>query len=77
MPGDVVRRMIAGKDTQRGYCRDILVRADVKVLDSKYIVENISANRLRPLISMPRDNAVFFDSWIGSTKTVNEKLLLK
>lgn len=77
MPGDVVRRMIAGKDTQRGYCRDILVRADVKVLDSKYVVKNISANRLRPLISMPQDNAVFYDSWIGSTKSVNEKLLLK
>jgi len=25
MPGDVVRRMIKGKDTQRGYCRDIKV----------------------------------------------------
>lgn len=77
MPGDVVRRMIAGKDTQRGYCRDLLVKADVKILDSKYVIENVSANRLRSLIPMPRDNAVYYDSWIGSTKTVNEKLVLK
>lgn len=77
MPGDVVRRLIPGKDTQRGYCRDIFVKADVRVLGSKYILKNVTADRLRPLISMPRDNAVCLDSWVGSTKSVDEKLVLK
>lgn len=77
MPGDVVRRLIPGKDTQRGYCRDIFVQADVRIIGTKYIIKNISAERLRPLITMPRDNAVYLDSWVGSTKTVNEKLTLK
>lgn len=97
MPGDVVRRLIPGKDTQRGYCRDIFVKADVRVLGSKYILKNVAADRLRPLISMPRDNAgeflivfiskeklfifilfaVCLDSWVGSTKSVDEKLVLK
>lgn len=77
MPGDVVRRLIPGKDTQRGYCRDIFVKADVRVLGSKFILKNVAADRLRPLISMPTDNAVCLDSWVGSTKSVDEKLILK
>lgn len=36
MPGDVVRRMIPGKDTQRGYCHEIFVKADVKVCCSRF-----------------------------------------
>lgn len=77
MPGDVVRRLIPGKDTQRGYCRDIFVKADVRILGSKYVLKNVAADRLRPLNSMPRDNAVCLDSWVGSTKSVDEKLVLK
>uniref|UniRef100_A0A8D8MRR4 (E3-independent) E2 ubiquitin-conjugating enzyme n=2 Tax=Culex pipiens TaxID=7175 RepID=A0A8D8MRR4_CULPI len=77
MPGDVVRRMIKGKDTQRGYCHEILVKADVKIAGTKLVVRNVSSDRLRPLLSMPKDNAVCLDSWVGSTKNVNEKLVLK
>lgn len=77
MPGDVVRRLIPGKETQRGYCRDIWVQADARILGTKYIIKSVNASRFRPLNSMPRDNAVVFDSWVGSTKTVNEKLVLK
>ncbi|XP_055590421.1 (E3-independent) E2 ubiquitin-conjugating enzyme [Uranotaenia lowii] len=77
MPGDVVRRMIPGKDTQRGYCHEIFVKADVKIVGSKYVVKNVPSERLRPLMSMPKDNAVCYDSWVGSTKNVNEKLILK
>ncbi|XP_053698475.1 (E3-independent) E2 ubiquitin-conjugating enzyme UBE2O isoform X2 [Sabethes cyaneus] len=77
MPGDVVRKIIPGKDTQRGYCHEIFVRADVKIVGTKYVVKNVSSDRLRPLMSMPKDNAVCLDSWVGSTKNINEKLVLK
>lgn len=77
MPGDVVRRLIPGKDTQRGYCREINMRADVKVIGTKYVVKNVNAERLKPLLKMPRDNAVCLDSWVGSTKIVREKVVLK
>lgn len=77
MPGDVVRRLVPGKDTQRGYCREINMRADVRVVGTKYVVKNVMAERLRPLVRMPRDNAVCLDSWVGSTKCVNEKVVLK
>jgi ubiquitin-conjugating enzyme E2 O len=43
MPGDVVRRLVPGKDTQRGYCREIFVKADVRVIGTKYVVKNVSS----------------------------------
>jgi ubiquitin-conjugating enzyme E2 O len=77
MPGDVVRRLIPGMDSQRGYCREVIVKADVRVLGTKYVVKNVASDRLQPLITMPRDNAVCYDSWVGSTKNIAEKLILK
>ncbi|CAD6992973.1 unnamed protein product [Ceratitis capitata] len=61
MPGDVVRRLVPGKDTQRGYCRNISCHADVKVLGTKYVIKNRCC----------------LDSWVGSTKDVEEKAVLK
>uniref|UniRef100_A0AAG5CNL6 UBC core domain-containing protein n=1 Tax=Anopheles atroparvus TaxID=41427 RepID=A0AAG5CNL6_ANOAO len=77
MPGDVVRRLVPGRDTQRGYCHEILVRADLRIVGTKYVVRNVPSERLRPLLSMPKDSAVCLDSWVGSTKQINEKLVLK
>lgn len=77
MPGDVVRRLVPGRDTQRGYCHEIFVRADLRIVGTKYVVRNVSSERLRPLLSMPKDSAVCLDSWVGSTKQINEKLVLK
>uniref|UniRef100_A0A182N6M8 UBC core domain-containing protein n=1 Tax=Anopheles dirus TaxID=7168 RepID=A0A182N6M8_9DIPT len=77
MPGDVVCRMVPGRDTQRGYCHAIKVRADLRIVGTKYVVRNVPSDRLRPLLSMPKDSAVCLDSWVGSTKQINEKLVLK
>lgn len=77
MPGDVVRRM-TNSDTQRGYCREIHVKADLKIIgNSRYVIKDVSSERLVPLVSMPRDNAVCLDSWVGSTKNIDEKLTLR
>lgn len=76
MPGDVVRRLVPGKDTQRGYCREISMRADVRIVGTKYVVKNVMGERLRPIQTIPRDNAVCLDSWVGSTKCINEKVVL-
>lgn len=46
MPGDVVRRLIAGKDTQRGYCRTVKVMADVQILGSKKVILGVPASNL-------------------------------
>uniref|UniRef100_A0A182RXB8 UBC core domain-containing protein n=1 Tax=Anopheles funestus TaxID=62324 RepID=A0A182RXB8_ANOFN len=77
MPGDVVRRMVPGRDTQRGYCHEITVRADLRIIGTKHVIRNVSSDRLRPLLSLPKDSAVCLDSWVGSTKQINEKLIMK
>ncbi|XP_067617063.1 (E3-independent) E2 ubiquitin-conjugating enzyme UBE2O isoform X2 [Eurosta solidaginis] len=77
MPGDVVRRLVPGKDTQRGYCRDISMHADVKVLGTKYVIKNVMTERLRPINVWQRDSAVCLDSWVGSTKDVEQKAVLR
>lgn len=76
MPGDVVRRMIKGKDTQRGYCRDIELTACVQVIGTKQVLTNIRSEDLVPLEEFATDIAVCMDSWVGGIKMANFKLWL-
>lgn len=77
MPGNVVRRIGPGKDTQKGYCRYVLVSADVRIKGTTYVLKNISADRLRPMDAFTEDDVVCLDSWVGSTKRIEEKLVLR
>ena len=58
MPGDVVRRLIAGKDTQRGYCREVNVRASVEIVGTQQVVFDVDAKDLVPLEEFTVDVAV-------------------
>lgn len=49
MPGDVVRRLIRGKDTQRGYCRQVHVTSSVQIVGTKLVILNVDSNDLTPL----------------------------
>jgi len=49
MPGDVVRRLIAGKDTQRGYCRSVSVSAAAQIVGEKKVIPEIMASELVPV----------------------------
>ncbi|XP_046659894.1 (E3-independent) E2 ubiquitin-conjugating enzyme UBE2O-like isoform X2 [Homalodisca vitripennis] len=77
MPGDVVRRMVKGKDTQRGYCRHIKVTACVQVMGTKHIIINVNSEELVPLEEFAVDIAVCLDSWVGGIKAVNSRLTLQ
>lgn len=44
-----MRRMIKGKDTQRGYCRDIELTACVQVIGTKQVLTDIKSEDLIPL----------------------------
>lgn len=78
MPGDVVRRLVRGKETQRGYCRDINMRADVRVMGTKLVIKNVNAERLKLVTSWQRDSAVvYLNSWVGSIKDVERKAIIR
>ncbi|CAH2233018.1 jg705 [Pararge aegeria aegeria] len=68
MPGDVVRRLIAGKDTQRGYCRDIVMTAALQIVGTKHVIPNVASERLQPLEEFTPDLAVCLESWVGTSK---------
>jgi len=74
MPGDVVRRLIAGKDTQRGYCRSVKVAAAVQIMGTKKVVTNVLASDLQPVQKFQSEVAVYLDSWIGVIRNINYRL---
>ncbi|KYN08640.1 PREDICTED: (E3-independent) E2 ubiquitin-conjugating enzyme UBE2O [Cyphomyrmex costatus] len=76
MPGDVVRRMIKGKDTQRGYCRDVELTACVQVIGTKQVLTDIKSEDLIPLQEFATDMAVCLDSWVGGIRMTHFKLWL-
>ncbi|KAH8419184.1 hypothetical protein KR222_009243 [Zaprionus bogoriensis] len=80
MPGDVVRRHLPGQkhlSGQAGYVRDVNVRADVKILGTKYVIRNVPSERLRPISEWSRDVPVCLGNWIGYTVSVDESAVLK
>lgn len=46
IPGDIVRRLEDGKETQRGYCKDTKQSATVQIIESDKVIEHVSENRL-------------------------------
>jgi len=47
MPGDVVRRLISGKESQRGFVQECHTKCHVKVLGTEYYIYNIDAKDLK------------------------------
>ncbi|XP_042236826.1 (E3-independent) E2 ubiquitin-conjugating enzyme UBE2O-like isoform X3 [Homarus americanus] len=76
MPGDVVRRLIRGKDTQRGYCRQVHVTSSVQVVGTKHVILNVDSNDLTPLEEFTTDIAVALDSWVGMVHMVKCRLVM-
>ncbi|XP_067123691.1 (E3-independent) E2 ubiquitin-conjugating enzyme isoform X1 [Centruroides vittatus] len=77
MPGDVVRRLIKGKDTQLGYCRNTHVLAAVQLIGTKQVIPDINSKDLIPLEEFSADIAVFLDSWVGMVKIVKSDITVQ
>ncbi|XP_076325181.1 (E3-independent) E2 ubiquitin-conjugating enzyme UBE2O-like isoform X1 [Tachypleus tridentatus] len=75
MPGDVVRKLVKGKDTQLGYCRTTNVQASVQVLGTKQVITGVNSKDLTPLEEFSSDIAVFLDSWVGMVKSVKSEII--
>lgn len=77
MPGDVVRRLVKGRDTQRGYCRNINVFASVQIMGTKQVIFGVESKDLTPLEQFTSDVLVCLDGWVGMIRTVNSKLTVR
>jgi len=50
MPGDVVRRLVEGNDSQRGYVTYTYIRCHLQVLNRPTIICDIDTRDLLPLV---------------------------
>ncbi|KAG0424964.1 hypothetical protein HPB47_027840, partial [Ixodes persulcatus] len=74
MPGDIVRKVVKGRDTQLGYCRNTEVSATVQVFGSDLVIPDVSSADLVPLERFSPDVAIFLDSWVGMVQNVKTEL---
>ena len=49
MPGDVVRRLIEGQESQRGFVADTRVRCHVQVVGRNRVICDVDSRHLEPL----------------------------
>lgn len=71
VPGDVVRRLENGKETQRGYCKDSKQYATVQIVGTDKIVERVSSDRLQPLSCFDSNTAVCLGTKYGRVQVCN------
>ncbi len=50
MPGDVVRRLIAGEDSQRGYVRTTHVNCHVQIVGTNKVIRDVDSRLLSPIV---------------------------
>ncbi|GAB1603350.1 (E3-independent) E2 ubiquitin-conjugating enzyme UBE2O-like [Argonauta hians] len=78
MPGDCVRRLIQGEDSQRGYVQDMTVKCCLQVLGTKKFIDNIDSRDLLPIREWsPEPGDVVLDSWVGRIDVVNVIVTLR
>ena len=77
MPGDVVRRLIRGRETQRGYCRQVNVHASCQIVGTNQVIYGISSHDLVPLEQFTLDVAVCLDEWVGMIRQVKSNITVK
>ena len=77
MPGDVVRRLIKGKETQRGYCRHVDVHASCVIVGTNQVIYGVKSQDLSPLDKFTPDVAVCLDEWVGMIRHIKSKVTVR
>lgn len=77
MPGDIVRRLSSGDNSQYGYCREIHMTADVRIRGTKYVIKDVDTSRLGLISTWHKESAVCLDSWVGSIKDIEKRAVLR
>ncbi|KAK7004416.1 E2/E3 hybrid ubiquitin-protein ligase UBE2O [Biomphalaria glabrata] len=76
MPGDIVRHLIQGQETQCGFVTDVDIRCNVHVLRTNKYIYNINSKDLQPIQKFCSDQEVLFNSWLGRVENVNYELVI-
>ncbi|CAL1526363.1 unnamed protein product [Lymnaea stagnalis] len=76
MPGDVVRCLVPGQDTQCGFVMDMDVKCHLHVLRTNKYIYDVDSKDLVPLQKFESGQEVLLDSWLGRVETVNYELII-
>ncbi|KAH9365345.1 hypothetical protein HPB48_022725 [Haemaphysalis longicornis] len=77
-PGEVVRRVVSGQDSQLGYCRSTKISATLHVLGTNYVIDNVDSADLQPLEKFRKDSAISVGgTWTGLIQMIKRELALR
>ncbi|XP_070580497.1 (E3-independent) E2 ubiquitin-conjugating enzyme UBE2O-like [Ptychodera flava] len=77
MPGDAVRRIIAGQDSQRGIVHNVEVYVHIQVLKTKHMIYEINSRDLIPLQVFAPEVHVTMSSWLGVVRETYLRIVVK
>ncbi|XP_060521601.1 (E3-independent) E2 ubiquitin-conjugating enzyme UBE2O [Cylas formicarius] len=77
IPGDIVRRLEKGKETQRGYCKETKQIATVQIVGTDKVIEHVCSDRLQSVRPFDVDDAVCFGSKFGRIESIDQMILMQ
>ncbi|XP_022908718.1 (E3-independent) E2 ubiquitin-conjugating enzyme UBE2O [Onthophagus taurus] len=77
IPGDIVRRLVHGKETQRGYCKDSKQFATIQIVGTDKIVEGVFGNRLNPVTPYDRNVIVSLGEKVGRIQKLDQLITMR
>ncbi|KAK4874199.1 hypothetical protein RN001_013559 [Aquatica leii] len=77
IPGDIVRRLENGKETQRGYCKEGKQYATVQIVGTDKIIERVTSERLSVVAPFDTHVAVCLGTKYGRIQFVDQKITMR
>ncbi|KAK9888270.1 hypothetical protein WA026_000532 [Henosepilachna vigintioctopunctata] len=76
IPGEIVRRLEKGKETQRGYCKSVKRTVTVQIIGTDKVIEYVSGNRLHGVRPFEVDDAVCLGTNFGRVEAVEQTITI-
>ncbi|KAF5302090.1 hypothetical protein FQR65_LT08640 [Abscondita terminalis] len=77
IPGDIVRRLENGKETQRGYCKDTKQYATVQIVGTDKIIERVTSERLNVVTPYEINVAICLGTKYGRIQSIDQKVTMQ
>ncbi|XP_033737834.1 (E3-independent) E2 ubiquitin-conjugating enzyme UBE2O-like [Pecten maximus] len=75
MPGDVIRKLIVGENSPRGFVQDTSMKCHLHIIGTNKYIYNVDTKDLKPLQGFEIDaGEVTMDSWVGRPEMVNQQI---
>ncbi|XP_069123248.1 (E3-independent) E2 ubiquitin-conjugating enzyme-like [Argopecten irradians] len=75
MPGDVIRKLIVGENSPRGFVQDTSMKCHLHIIGTNKYIYNVDSKDLKPLQGYEIDaGEITMDSWVGRPEMVNQQI---